>query len=140
MAAVAFMHVVLKDGILCYLITGTCQCKQKVPAMSSCPLRLHSPAPSGDVSATASQLLKWLLALAAPDEAPSPASIIDATNISFVPSTHTHFQEGLESCYRMLNSPLVAGCWLLRLYTAIKKEALVCVGPTRIASTTVQAS
>ncbi len=89
-----------------------CQAKHQleVPAMSSCPLRLHSPASSGDVSSAASQLLKWLLALAAPGEAPSPASVIHATTISFVPSIHKHFQEGLWSYQHMLNSPLATCC------------------------------
>lgn len=80
--------------------------------MSSCPLRLHSPASSVGVLSTASQLLKWLLALAAPDEAPSPASTIDATHISFVPSIHKHFQEGLWLYQHTF------GDMLLRLYTA----------------------
>ena len=90
----------------------TCQAKQRleVPAMSSCPLRLNSPASSGGASSAASQLLKWLLALAAPDEEPSPASVTHATTISFVPSTHKHFQEGLWSYHHMLNSHLVTCC------------------------------
>ena len=105
----------------------TCQVKQQreVPAMSSCPLWLHSPAPSGGVSSAASQLLKWLLALAAPDEEPSPALAIDATHISFMPPTHKYFQEGLELCQRILI--FTFGDLLLRLCTAIYQETHVSV-------------
>jgi len=87
----------------------------EVPAMSSGPLRLHSPASSGGASSAASQLLRWLLALAAPGEAPSPASVIYATKINFVSSLTSTSRRNL-----VISAHAEITCvnFLLRLYTA----------------------